>query len=597
LSWRKTSLFLVLLHIIFLDHTRAGIPEQTYLRISQPYYLSGETLHYAVYLFSPVPGNPAPQSKILVTELSDQQGNLITRHFHRMTGTTSQGSISLPDTLETGCYWLRAYTRYQIGYTENLIHYLPVFVVNPDDLDQMEILKKKLDFSSEEGDHRLKPPPGPEDQSSPDDVSVQISGMENPYYPGDQVNLKIRINAKLAGPGTRYSLTVRSSVQFSSEIIIPQYFSRKGSHLDYRIGTKLPAQKTEGIVQAMAGDPVYDPQQEMILRGKLIDPESKENLAFRAVALTQTGKHPGFKLLFTDREGNFEFSDLNFINRDNFLVLNAGDINGIILENLAMPAFSPPGISGNLTGEKFFLEYVEKRKLDRRYKKFYTLQSVNIPGDTGEEDYSTLRIYEKADRIYKMDDYIALRDMREVIIELLPNVKIYRENDRSRIRIYSHQNSGMSPDPLFLVNGRIVKDNDFILNFDNRNVDRIEVLVKKSSLAPFGPMGIGGVVAIYTHKPVAVPSGLELDIEGYHEPQDRVIQVNPAGSEQQNMPDFNPLIYWDPGCRTDEKGLGEVSFLTNELTGEFEIILEGITAEGFPFYTRELLSVKRQDNP
>jgi hypothetical protein len=217
----------------------------------------------------------------------------------------------------------------------------------------------------------------------------------------------------------------------------------------------------------------------------------------------------------------------------------------------------------------------------------------SIDSQTVDNKIPEFRIYEKADKVYDLDEYIELKDMREVIIELLPNVKIFRDNDQTQIKIFYHQNLDIIPDPLFLVNGNIVKDNDFILNMDNRNIKRIEILFNKSTLEPFGPLGIGGVVAIYTKKPVSIPSGLQVDLEGYHKPAEKIIQFDPGEMPSDHYPEFNPLLYWDPVCKTNDSGVREISFHTNDLVSDFEIVIEGLTPDGRAFYHCEIVSVKK----
>ena len=144
------TVFIFVLAFILISYTIPAVgyqentQEQTYLFTSQPYYLSGDNLHYAVYLFDPVTGRKEVPSSILSAELLDPAGRLIFHHIHSMDLGISPGSYTLPDTLKTGCYWLRAYTRYQVRYTENLIHYLPVYIIHSDDVADPQALNEMM---------------------------------------------------------------------------------------------------------------------------------------------------------------------------------------------------------------------------------------------------------------------------------------------------------------------------------------------------------------------------------------------------------------------------------------------------------------------
>jgi hypothetical protein len=421
------------------------------------------------------------------------------------------------------------------------------------------------------------------------------------------VNLTVKITDQNGTPvATRFTILARDFNQFNADLFWPQslpdYRSLQGNPFSYQVGDGVG---TKGIIPMAevsqvdrTAQPKYLPQNELKLLGRYIDPETLDKLSFRAISLTQIGQHPEFTLLFTDQDGKFEFNQLNFTNQENQLVLNAGINKGIIIEDESVrPSFSPPTLTGSLTQSASFRQFLTMRARDLEYRKFYSTATSFEEDSIGEGDISRYRIYQKADRNYDLDNYIELIDMQEVIVELLPNVKIFRENDQTRIKIFYHGNEDILPDPLFLVNGRIVKDNDFVLNLDNRNIDKIEVIFKESSLEPFGPIGMGGVVAIYTKTPVEIPYGIPVDFMGYHQPGERIVQFNLRETGSDHFPDFNPLLYWDPDGITNEEGIGKFSFYTNDLVSDFEVVVEGITPKGEAFHHLGQLSVTKPQHP
>ena len=44
--------------------------------------------------------------------------------------------------------------------------------------------------------------------------------------------------------------------------------------------------------------------------------------------------------------------------------------------------------------------------------------------------------------------------------------------------------------------------------------------------------------------------------------------------------DFRSTIYWNPIVRTDSTGVAQVSFFNSDETGNVQIVVEGITADG-----------------
>jgi hypothetical protein len=76
-----------------------------------------------------------------------------------------------------------------------------------------------------------------------------------------------------------------------------------------------------------------------------------------------------------------------------------------------------------------------------------------------------------------------------------------------------------------------------------------------------------------------------------------IVEYIPEGNKNNQYPEFDPLLYWNPYCETSLEGIEDISFYTNDLVSDFEIIIQGVTDEGNPFYEREVLSIKKPIHP
>jgi hypothetical protein len=340
-------------------------------------------------------------------------------------------------------------------------------------------------------------------------------------------------------------------------------------------------------------EPKHLPEKAMILKGSIVDSKSGEPLSVRALTFTQTGEFPGYDFQFTDMDGNFEFKDIYFHNRNNELILSVGKTEKIIIDSKQLiPAFNPPGIIGNIWRNQVFLNFIKSRQLENKFSKFYKYAYDTIQYQEPDH-YSINKIYDKSDLTYDLDDYIQLNDMREVIIELLPNVKIFKMDNETRIRIYHSSNTTILPDPLFLVNGKLVKDNDYILGMDITNVKNIDVIVRPGKLSDFGPVANGGIVAIYTREPIDIPFGTKIGMLGFHQPQEVIRYGITDNQISSSMPVFKPVMYWNPALKYESTGETMFDFFTNDLVSEFEVVVQGITPSGEVYFDRKkFLSVK-----
>lgn len=91
--------------------------EKIYIHTDNNCYFAGDTLWYKAYVLRSDNLRPSPLSKILYVELLSPDGYLIQRERiiidHQ---TQSAGQFFIPDTIYSGYYELRAYTRWQLNF-------------------------------------------------------------------------------------------------------------------------------------------------------------------------------------------------------------------------------------------------------------------------------------------------------------------------------------------------------------------------------------------------------------------------------------------------------------------------------------------------
>ena len=55
---------------------------------------------------------------------------------------------------------------------------------------------------------------------------------------------------------------------------------------------------------------------------------------------------------------------------------------------------------------------------------------------------------------------------------------------------------------------------------------------------------------------------------------------------------YNTTLFWQPSIEINSSGSATVEFLTPNRAGVFDIIIQGINANGLPITSREILIVK-----
>ena len=94
-----------------------GIPqEKVYVHMDNNCYFLGDTIWFAAYTRRTDRDLPSGVSRLLYAELFNQDGYLVERKLIEMVGGRGSGCFALPDTLYSGYYELRAYTRWQLNW-------------------------------------------------------------------------------------------------------------------------------------------------------------------------------------------------------------------------------------------------------------------------------------------------------------------------------------------------------------------------------------------------------------------------------------------------------------------------------------------------
>ena len=94
--------------------------EKVYLHFDKPYYMAGETIWYAGYLFDAINHGIDSVSTVLYVDLIDPSvGKVLQSLTLKCQSGMTQGSFVLPDNLPQGTYQVRAFTSYMRNHDDS----------------------------------------------------------------------------------------------------------------------------------------------------------------------------------------------------------------------------------------------------------------------------------------------------------------------------------------------------------------------------------------------------------------------------------------------------------------------------------------------
>jgi hypothetical protein len=279
----------------------------------------------------------------------------------------------------------------------------------------------------------------------------------------------------------------------------------------------------------------------------------------------------------TDSLGNFVFSNLFFMDTV-YVTLQAGDNksrknNWIDLDY--NPSNSPKNsilpVNYQYNNDKqvkttWYLSEVNVDLINRKWRLTDTilLADINIMANKPVEQTIQLRPYLDADYVF---DVTKQDDIYVDIFEMLENTSAY-------IRNFKLHN------PEYFLDGVRV-DVGFISGLPANWFEKVEAVRLAPTKRGFGPGLFFYTIRGKTHPRIDDGQGMKSsEIIGYsvfrrfYSPEYETRQP----SEKKN--DFRSTVYWNPIIRTDSTGVAQVSFYNSDETGNMQVIVEGITADG-----------------
>lgn len=212
----------------------------------------------------------------------------------------------------------------------------------------------------------------------------------------------------------------------------------------------------------------------------------------------------------------------------------------------------------------------------------------------------SVAFFGKPDEAYNLDDYTRFPIMEEVLREYVPGVMVRKRKDGFHFMVVDKVNKALfREDPLVLVDGMPVFDADRVMAFDPLKVKRLEVLDREYFI---GPLGLHGIMSFTTYTndlsgfPID-PKALTIDYEGlqlhreFYSPQ-----YNNADERNNHLPDQRSLLYWNPSISGKKDKPFQVDFYTSDMPGTYQVIMQGITADGSAVSSSYTFTVTKENN-
>jgi len=551
--------------------------EKLVMTTDRDLYFTGEQVLMKIYKINRKSESPSGLSRIIYAEMLDRSNNPVAQVKIFADGTSGNGRFTVPDTLNSGNYIIRAYTRWMLNFSESLFSYKIISVINP---------FKKFTGTAVNG------------------IPSSLPGHEFINKNGDNINLENVIGLSVKSDKPEYPYRSKVNIDISS---LDPALDLKETDLSVsvvksvlagsgRIGLKEDL-SDENIKPSFTKDTLQLPELEgEIISGTMRDRITNEPLANTNISLSIVGKYSRCRFGKTNINGEFMFA-VDRLYGMNDMVIQPMNLNknGYYVE-LNQPFtstfidFPVPEFYLDSTMAGLINNAIISMQVTKSYASFVQKHDGRLKPEKKTEFYDT------PDRRVYLSDYIELTNIREVVREILPEVIVTGRDENARIKVTYRNPYGKFENPaLVLVDGVPVRNIGKLLEVASKFMERIDIINVRYFYSDFV---FDGIISFVTKKGNLSDLGYDDSVfrqvfEGCSEPQEFYSPTYETDSlKNGHLPDFRNTLFWDPVINTGNGGKTNVEFYTSDEPGIYLIRVDGLTIQGKPVSGRSTFRVK-----
>jgi hypothetical protein len=545
--------------------------ENLEVRTDRDIYISGEQIWLKVYKLSGLTGYPDNLSKVVYIELLDTEFNPLNQVKVMVEGTSGSAFFKLSDTISSGNYLIRAYTKWMLNSMQDRDVYKPVIIINP--------FKKAYNLLS----LSQSPDPGKDNNlsanstataSSSSDINndnqliIKVNPLQGQYVQRGKILLDINTTDKYGKPvDADVSVSVvRAPLVFPVGMHdFPGSLSDTLSGAFRRPQSRLPELEGEFLTGTIrytsSGDPLQNTEISLSFVGK------KDRCRF-----SRTNYNGEFLFIVKDQYGPGEIVNQPFAKNIRDVYVELDQPFSTVFDDYS---FQFPVIDSNR------IEGINKAIIATQVGFVYDQlgRKTDLPVNVRIESF-----YGAPSRRLKLSDFIELSDVREVVKELLPEVAVYRKNKDIGLKVISNNPYEIFDNQaLVLVDGVPVHDIGALLKVPSKEFEYIDIIDSKYYYKDFIFEGVVNFVTIKGNGSVIEPDNSEFrqQFDGVQAKSGFLMPDYSSDSLKASpVPDFRNTLFWNPDIRTGKEGKAQVQFYSSDEGDAYTIVVEGITPDG-----------------
>jgi hypothetical protein len=537
-----------------------AVNETLFVATNTNTFITGETMFCKLFCLRSDNQKPSSISKIAYLELIDGNKKVVFSQKLRLENGVANGDFFIPTTLKSGNYKLIAFTRWMLDASKSNFFESDVIVINP--------------FTTEfqkDGNNWKQAVLNTNPETASDNL-IALKTNKKTYGTREKVDLQLAFPANISD---NFIVSVRKKDSLAIQSINPKRFA---GGISQHITKPIP-QNQIAFLPELRGE---------IISGRISS--STKPVQNKAVALSIPGKSFAFKLVSTDGEGKFLFLlDKNPASGEAVVQVVDEDRKEyqIALDQQIEPDWSALQFPAEFSLNPAYRKDIEQRAVASQIENAYYEQKK----DSIHATENALPFFDSVQKEYVLDEFTRFPTLKETITEILAEVS-YRKNKGNYIislKKYQDDIAAFGP-PLILVDGLLLQDVNALFDFPAERIFKVSVI---NEPYVYGPKTFSGVINFTTKdndfQSLRQDDSIKKTV--LVRPLPEKVYFSPDYSKNQNarIPDYRQQLLWLPALET---GTRNISFYTSDITGTFEVLIEGFTADGNAVFSKSSIDVK-----
>lgn len=540
------------------DYKNELIQEQIVLQTNTDFYLSGESILYKTISLNKKNKETITLSKIAYVELINNDNTSVLKHKQVINNGISYNDFFIPTNIETGSYKIIAYTK--LTQSNNEYAARDIFILNP----YLQLPEKYKENKTKE-----------------------VASLLN-YTETNNNSSKIELNKKDFIKREKVIFNVNENIEGNFVINVMKIDSIPNLQEQKNINSLI--QIENHTIKNKVNTLIFPETRGEVFTGKISAKNNNDVIENKKIAFSIPGENFNFKISTTDINGTFKFILENTNgNEAYFQVFEKNK------ENYKIELFNTSIITKTKSEKEFkinsnYADAFLKRSVANQIQNIY----YHTKSDTVFASKKNKPFYEGSDKEYLLKDYNQQNTIKEIFIEIIPEVYISKKEGKQTFSVndYEVNNSNLYFNTLVLVDGFLLQDFDEILTFDPAYFTKINFVNKGFYLNKYI---FNGIVNL-TSKDFSYIPNISQDYiikEKLERPQliKKYYNVDYSKNNLEKIPDYRYQLYWEPNI-TKINTNKTFDFYTSDISGNFKIIIEGITTTGESVYMENYIKVK-----